>query len=45
MNLPSDKCSRCGKIETWSHVVQCEALKDENARFINTIKTESNSEY
>ena len=40
VNLPSNKCPRCNEIETWSHVIQCEALRVKNEAFVDEIHKE-----
>ena len=35
--LPSSDCPRCGEKETWSHIIQCQALTDVNDRFVSEV--------
>ena len=35
MTSLSDECPRCGLAKMWSHVTQCKAMRQENAKLVN----------
>ena len=43
-NLPSNRCPRCGEIETWHHIATCRTLSDQNSIFLQDLEGDLNKQ-